>query len=175
MIEQAYIDMDGVLADFMGSALALHDESVEDYPKGLYAIEKHLNITTEEFWRVIDNAGEDFWTGLDVCEGAMELWELVQPLSPIVLTSPSMNPVCVSGKTKWLQRVFGSDFRDYIFCPAQHKHHIASPGALLIDDREQNIEDWQAHGGYGCLWPHLGNNCKISIADMLEDIKQINK
>ena len=174
-IKQAYIDMDGVLADFMGAALALHDSSLEGYPKGLYKIEEHLGVTTDEFWRVIDSTGEDFWSSLELCEGALDLWEIVQPLNPIILTSPSMNPVCVSGKLKWLQEVFGNQFRDYIFCPAQHKKHLARDSCLLVDDRPQNVSDFIDSGGCGYLWPHIGNGSIVKMEQALNDLYALSE
>ena len=172
-LTQAYIDMDGVLADFFKSALLVNhvDCSAINYPKGQYNIEKWLGVKTEYFWERIDDHGEGFWSGLDLCEGALELWEIVQPLNPIILTSPSMQPHCVSGKLKWLQSTFGNQFRDYIFCPAQHKLHLAKEHCLLVDDRETNVRDFYAVGGQAYLWPHIGNNSAATINDALSDIK----
>lgn len=163
-----YVDMDGVLADFFGSALRVNNSNGTGYPKGEYQIQKYLNISTNQFWENIDAAGEEFWFDLGMCNGAEELWQIVEPYNPIVLTSPSMQPHCVSGKLKWLQKVFGRDFRDYIFCPAQHKRLLANPNSILIEDGEKNIEQWENNRGFGLLWPHIGNSSDWTIDEALD-------
>ena len=184
-VSQAFVDMDGVLARFFEDAIWVNTDSnlphsvrtkqyraaLAEYPKGEYQIERYLGISTDDFWSEIDAKGERFWRELLPCDGAMDLWAIVQPLNPIVLTSPSMQPHCVSGKLQWLQRHFGSDVRDYIFCPAQHKKHLAAEGRLLIDDRPSNVTEWIDAGGIGYLWPHLGNDSQLTIADALNDIR----
>lgn len=166
--------MDGVLSDFFGNALDVHGSNGVGYPKGEYQIEKYLGISTNDFWRGIDAAGEEFWRQMDVCDGALGLLNVIDEKShkPIVLTSPSMQPSCVSGKLKWLHRVFGMKFRDYIFCPAQHKHLLATPTSLLIDDRESNCDEFNAAGGQSILWPHLGNTASYSLSDAHEMVSR---
>ena len=188
-----FIDMDGVLADFFNAAIRVNinaiinrnvgsmasderqqqiNHAIQSYPKGEYQIEKHLGISSAEFWSAIDEHGGAFWSCLDLCEGAIELWDIAQNHNPIVLTSPSLQPHCVSGKLQWLQRMYGSNFRDYIFCPAQHKHLLAGPESILIDDRESNCDDWMESGGSAILWPHLGNRSDLSIDIALNLLKE---
>jgi len=174
MKPQIFVDMDGVLSNFFDAALAAHGSDGSGYPRGLYQIEQYLDITANEFWRVIDEQGEDFWSGMSMCEGADALWELVLPHKPIILTSPSMNPLCLSGKLKWMQNVFHEKFRDYIFCPAQHKHLLANhKNSILIDDRQSNVDDWHKAGGIGVLWPHIGNEHEGNVDSTIENLKPI--
>ena len=56
--------------------------------------------------------------------------------------------VCVC---KWVHRYFGDDV-DVRFGPfAIDKQFHCTPGAILIDDKPKNIEQWNARGGCGIL------------------------
>ena len=44
---------------------------------------------------------------------------------------------------------------DLIICPSKDKGFLAGEGRILIDDREQNIKDWENAGGVGIH--HKGN------------------
>lgn len=171
-----FVDMDGVLSDFFGQAMRVHESDGVDYPKGQYRIEEYLGISASEFWAKIDHEGEEFWSEMPLCEGAMDLWDTLQPLKPIILTSPSMQPHCVSGKLKWMQDWFGTSFRDYIFCPANHKYKLARHNSFLIDDSQSNCNDWIEKGDspLGCtLWPHIGNSRESSIEDAMGSMKSV--
>lgn len=155
---QLYIDMDGVLADFLGGVTEIYDKTTDNYPKGLYDVETFVDVSRARMWKDIDDRGEAFWSTLPPLQSGLNMWLKLEHLNPIVLTSPSISPACVAGKLQWLQNCFGSSFRDYIFCPAHHKQQLARDNAVLVDDSVKNCEEFVTAGGAAVVWPSLSND-----------------
>ena len=57
-----YIDMDGVIADFAGSAAKVHNFPIEKAKTG-QSIAESFGLTNKEFWSPIDDLGSLFWEG----------------------------------------------------------------------------------------------------------------
>lgn len=167
-IEAVYLDMDGVLADFVNSSiLAL----------GRNPYEVHSRVTPGDYdgiYRALGMTESEFWERIDTLEGGRapgsNLWETMRPypwrdrvlkacreIAPTwILTSPSRNPGSSFGKIAWLQEWLGPSFRDYVLAP--RKWHLARPGALLIDDSDENVNKWRERGGQAILFPRPWNS-----------------
>ena len=158
---ELFIDIDGCIANFCKSASELlgidPDWATWNCPAG-----------DKNMWRAIDKAGEDFWVNLEPLPYFKELTSITKDF--ILLTSPGRHPSCASGKTKWIQRHFGTNFRRYIIC-ASDKSLCCRPGDILIDDSEKNIKDWNEAGGLGILWPHSGNSQHLSEEVLINLVK----
>lgn len=152
-----FLDMDGVLADFVQAALRVHfgnewRDVLRAWPKGAYETYDHMGITVDQFWAKINKCGADFWAGLPLFPWTDSLIKACQALGTIcVLSSPSRHPDCVQGKLRWIRRVFGEKFRNYIFAPKQHKYLLAAPGRYLVEDSEQNAAEFVEAGGGGAV------------------------
>ena len=161
-IEQIYVDMDGVLADFLTGAIWLMRGGPADPILRAWSddpdICPQLGVTMNELWFRIDCAGEAFWAGLHAFPWARFLFECCSDVAPtVVLSSPSWDPSSVSGKLLWLNKHMGKGraFRRYLLGPP--KHMVAAPGRVLIDDREKNCWLWEEHGGTAILFPSPSN------------------
>jgi 5'(3')-deoxyribonucleotidase len=67
----------------------------------------------------------------------------------------------LAGKLTWLQRFTGErNFRDYIF--TTHKHLLACECAILVDDRESNILEFEGAGGGVVLFPQPWNSATLA-------------
>ncbi|HID21142.1 MAG TPA: hypothetical protein EYP14_01900, partial [Planctomycetaceae bacterium] len=153
-IDRIFVDMDGVLSDFVSAALALHGrlDALPTWPPGVWDLSRVLGRSSAEVWGGIARRGEDFWATLPPYPWADELIRLVRQFAPFtILSSPSNQPSCLSGKMIWLQKHFGPGFRDFLIGPP--KHLCASPGAVLIDDSDENIARFRQHGGRAVLYP----------------------
>jgi hypothetical protein len=131
-----FLDSDGVFADF-----DTHFEQSFGRPtKGL---------GDAALWAMI-NGKEDWWETMPLMAGAQELWAVVQPLSPIVLTGcPKSNyQLAAQEKRKWWARHF--DHNAVITCLSKDKAtHMRAEGDVLIDDMYKNIKRWREAGGIG--------------------------
>jgi 5'(3')-deoxyribonucleotidase len=154
------LDMDGVVADFVGGVCAAHNRpSPYDDPSsyGVFDMDKLWGMTSREFWKPCD--GESFWDDLQKTPDADDIVSSVVNnfgLENIaILTAPSMSPYCVPGKRRWMKRHYPFLAKNMIFTSA--KKFLAGPDRVLIDDRNENIESFRAAGGHGILLPRLWN------------------
>ncbi len=169
MISRILLDMDEVLVDFVGGALAIHGWTREQFeakrPREHWDMTGPMDLTNKQFWAPIHDAGEKFWIDLQPLPWAKELLSLVSAVSTesFIVTTPFGNAASYSGKAKWLTNYFGEGFNQWI--PTWHKRLLAMPGAVLIDDREQNVLDFREAGGDGIIFPSLGN----TLCDYADD------
>ena len=94
-----YCDMDGVLADFKKAA-----EKVTGLP-----VTQWQNSTKSEKWNPIRNK-KDFWETLPWTSDGKSLWNYIKKYKPHILSAyvdRSVDPNCISGKTKWARRNLG--------------------------------------------------------------------
>lgn len=160
------LDMDGVLCDFVGGACKAHgwtrDQLEAAWPPGRYGMAAGMGLTPEEFWAPINSKGEEFWSDLEPMHWFQELIDLVEQLVSdnwYVVTAPSRHPDCFSGKAVWIKWHRGTLFNRLVI--TNHKHLLAKPGALLIDDREATIDKFVAAGmgrSDGILFPARHNS-----------------
>lgn len=174
-----YIDMDGVLADFMSSALGLWGCGKKflqpgGWPAGKKGAHQAIGVESHQFWGKITKAGINFWVEINACPWAQGLWDMFdkdrEKYQTFILSSPPFAPHALAGKMIWLNEKFGPNFRQYIFTP--HKHLLAAKGRLLIDDFEENCQRFEEAGGTAFLWPAPWNvkgrfPCRDDIQELL--------
>ena len=143
-----YVDMDGVLVDFDGG------------------YEKLTGMTTREadakgpefFWKPISKAGAKWWITLNWMPDGKQLWDYVKKYNPELLSAPSREEASKMGKRIWVKRELPG--AKLILRSADKKQEFASPTSILIDDREKNIEQWEAAGGIGILHTDTSSTIK---------------
>ena len=163
------VDADEVLFDFVAGAARVHGvepESLNAYrTPGIWSISDPLGelvlgrpFTQEEFWAPINEAKETFWENLEPLPWFKELIEFVEEHSREwhIVSAPSRCPTSYNGKVRAFKKVFGKDFDRFILTP--HKHLFAKPETILIDDRLENVERFNRAGGYGFVFPTIGNS-----------------
>lgn len=155
------LDLDEVLADFVGGALAVHGwtrERLETvWAPGTWSIVEPMGLSLEEFWAPINAAGESFWVGLTPLRWAHDLLRLITEITDdwFIVSSPSQCVGAYSGKARWVQQFLGDGFDRLVI--TNHKHLLAKPGVILIDDREESVRKFIAVGGDGLTFPSRHN------------------
>lgn len=153
---QVYLDLDGVFADF--------DKRVK------HLTGKHPHqLDKKRLWRII-NADERFFAELELIEGCMALWEATRDMEPIFLTGSPSSSVFEQQKKEWVARIFGPEFTVHVV-PRRLKQEYSGPGKILIDDMQENIDQWNARGGHGIL--HTGDH--ESTINALKELVEIYK
>ena len=139
-----YCDMDGVLADFESGYEKLTGVDLKgEFQKG------------EEFWEPISKAGVGFWAGLKWMPDGQKLWDYIKPYKPDLLSAPSREESSRIGKAVWVKyKLPGTKL---ILRYAKQKQELANPESILIDDRQVNIDQWEAAGGIGILHTSADN------------------
>jgi hypothetical protein len=163
-----FCDMDGVLVDF--------DKGYKE----LTGVTTHHADSQgrNEFWKLYrdnlknkDIPEKSYWANLDWMPDGKQLWNYIKEYNPYVLTAPSVNfdlpfeeryklenNESMQGKTEWVQRL--PNMKKLYFRSAQRKADFAGPGKILIDDRKDTIDSWNANGGIGILHTSTANTIK---------------
>lgn len=154
--DSVFIDIDGVLADFVGAVCGVIPE-IKQEEVTEWNFYKKYGLTDEQFWGEIEKYGPAFWANLDLLPLAADLIRFCYGhFSNVYLaTSPCKSPTCEHGKKIWIQKYFGSAFRDYFITP--RKWLLSAPGRILIDDSDDNVSKWNDGGGIGVSLPQPWN------------------
>lgn len=167
-----YLDMDGVLVDFVGGALKLFNKPKSILKPAEYHLEKLFGITTDEFWERIDAEGESFWTNLEVYPHTSKLISMVEEYADEwhICTAPAFHPNSFSGKVKTLHKLFGRKFRNFVITP--HKQLLANNKSVLIDDSDHKCKKFIAAGGDAILFPQMWNKAYFKRDTPLSSVEE---
>ena len=134
-MRQLYLDCDGVLADFDKRATA-----VLGLPPR--AFEKRHGIA--RFWQQLA-AAPDFYFSLPLMDDAMELFDAVRHLDPVILTGLPRGNWAADQKVRWAAQHFPGT--RIITTMARDKRDHAQSGDVLVDDQERHRHLWEEVGG----------------------------
>ena len=113
-----YVDMDGVIADFDGGISRLGFEPDPTFKNSPHGMMDEPGDFKDRMYRTIE--GTDFYENLPLMRGAVQLWQTIRHLKPIVLTAaPKFNQVeehnylegqhfqgAMYAKRRWLEDLF---------------------------------------------------------------------
>jgi len=136
-----FLDMDGVLVNF--------DQQFQELT-GMMPREFESKYSSDKFWEEIDGAGVGFWRGMKWMPGGEALYNRASQHDHALLSSPSRSEVSKIGKRLW-RRDKTPDTK-LILARSYNKRKYAAPNHILIDDREDNIQQWKDAGGIGILY-----------------------
>jgi 5'(3')-deoxyribonucleotidase len=164
-LTKIFLDLDDVLNDFTMHTLRSLGCYIDEYdPEWGWDIVRAANsfhplrhFTPESFWSSFDR---EHWATIPkspMCDWLIERSvTLVGCENVCVLTCPTPDPDCTAGKQEWIYRNLPNWLHSQ-FLIGPPKHLCASPGALLIDDRDKNVEDFRMAGGRAILVPKPWN------------------
>jgi 5'(3')-deoxyribonucleotidase len=162
-VKHVYVDLDGVLVDFIGGVNMLLDRA-DTYPMQDVGLHVHYGMPADSFWEQIDRAGHGFWASLSPYFWTESLVSnLVRRFGPdnvTIATSPAWHGSSAHGKISWMHEHLAEHFgvrmfRGFAITP--QKHLLASPSTLLIDDSKRMVESFRDHGGQAVLFPQPWN------------------
>ena len=140
-----YCDMDGVLVDFESGYEKLTGIDLKgEYRPGV-----------EDFWKPIEQAGVKYWASLKWMPDGKQLWGYIKQYTPELLSAPSKSESSKIGKYVWVKNNLPGT--KLILRYASRKKELATPESILIDDRQVNIDQWEAAGGIGILHTSADN------------------
>lgn len=152
-----YLDMDGVLVDFVGACERLFGfDRWKVVIPGEFYIHKWLKCDRDWLWKEVQDAGHNMWAHAEPCPWMGELLLFLhRTFEQVVVVTHSQDwPGCYSGKWEWLKKHYpGSGQPVFI----KEKWRLAAPGCVLVDDFDGNVGDWVAHGGHAALFAQPWN------------------
>lgn len=131
-----FLDCDGVLADFDSGARAVLG--------GLSPKQFEVRHSKREFWRRLANT-KDFYAQLPLLPDAKELFDAVKHLHPTILTGLPLGTWAAPQKVAWAEEHFPRT--PIITCMARDKYRHMKGADILVDDRENHRDKWEAAGG----------------------------
>nr|WP_209988844.1 hypothetical protein [Azospirillum picis] len=131
-----FLDLDGVLADFDRGVVATTGKRPEQ-------------LAMKDMWRALSRH-DDFFGTLEFMHDAQELWAFCAPHRPTILTGLPLGSWAPEQKKRWVARMLGAHV-PVITCMARDKARYATPGSVLVDDREKARAPWEAAGGHFIL------------------------
>jgi len=150
-----YVDMDGVLADFVEGVNKLLDV---EYSDENYKSDPEYRT---KMWKAVakySKEGGQLWAELNPMKDAKQLWSYVEKYNPEILTA-SGNPSfgAEAQKRQWVPWMIGSDITVNVTRKSEEKAQYATPDSILIDDQPKSIKPWVAAGGIGILHTSAAN------------------
>jgi hypothetical protein len=134
-MRQLYLDCDGVLADFDKGATAILGAPPRRFE------ERH---GIGRFWKMLASA-PDFYFSLPLMPDAMQLFDAVKHLDPIILTGLPRGNWAADQKMRWAAKHFPGV--RMITCMARDKRDHAKEGDVLVDDNSKYRHLWEQAGG----------------------------
>ncbi|MCK5604169.1 hypothetical protein KAR91_19940 [Candidatus Pacearchaeota archaeon] len=158
-----YLDCDGVYSDFMAGTMRALGKSYGGTMKWPYGRDGY------NFFRLAGSSREevnelctiDFFANLPWMEDGRELlaeaMSRFRPDEVMLLTKPMPNSASYTGKAQWVVREIPELVKRLVPTPVS-KHEFAFDfNCLLIDDCQDNIEEFTRAGGAGILVPRPWN------------------
>lgn len=168
--KRIFIDLDGVLADFIGGAAKFHGKDPSLVIR--YGIEECWGLTREQLWSPL---GYDFWVNLELTQEAHTIVSMCEETVGVsnvcILTSPCHTPGCTDGKRSWVEKHFPQYSKQLLIGSA--KHFCASSHSLLIDDSDDKITAFKEAGGRVFLFPRRWNSSRNVPFNSLDLLKML--
>lgn len=159
------LDMDGVIADFHGAVCKIYGTNLQSVLQKhtqmphKYAINEYMPIELSEaqMWADIDSRGT-FWLDIEPYPWVHELWEYIKELDleVIISTSPGLAPWNSAHKITWLRQHL-PELHYTAWMIGKHKHLMANPNHILLDDCDHNVDSFTGAMGLGILFPQPWN------------------
>lgn len=163
-----FIDLDGVLVDFVGGVFLFHGFSIPWAEIG-WEFDKKSGKSPEDFWGPL---GQTFWSSLtktEECDTIIAAAEKKFDKDNVFLcSSPCGTLGCAAGKAVWVDNNLPGYSRRLIL--SNRKEVFSGLGRVLIDDRDENAEGWEKLGGTSILVPRPWNKTHESRVNVAEDV-----
>lgn len=161
-----FVDMDGVIVDWLGAAakacgLDVRSPTIRNKLKQGVELQEAFGISDGAMWSRITPYGSEWWANLQPLPWANELLtRLAQRGDVTLLTSPGKLPdvaaTAAAGKIKYIHQRLGG--MPYII--TWHKERCVAPDVILVDDSEKKYNKFIEAKGAAFLWP-----CQYRIID----------
>ena len=153
-IRQIFLDMDGVLADFESQISKMLGQKVWNNDAGHSVYDQYKReLTAKHMFRLMDPL-PDAWKLTD--------WCLNSGIHTEILTAAGTvnRELVVRDKIEWIREHINPYWTIIPTFKGSQKAAFAHKKAVLIDDRDKNIDCWVEAGGIGILHTTADNTIK---------------
>lgn len=170
-VVQLWLDMDGVITDFVGGACAVHRKSEESVVG--WDFHYDWGLSQDEFWAKINDQGVKFWSELSNYPWTKEMLTIARNCDKDyrIITTPSRDMSSQVGKINWLAK---RDInRDIVFTRKPKSAYCRGRNDVLIDDSDINVQNWVEAGGRAILFPQPWNSASHLIGDRIGIVRSL--
>jgi len=168
-LETIFLDLDGVCCQWWETAIKLFPTAPPVPERGPlpYWVSEHIGVHKDVVDLAVDESGSDWWANLPEYPWFMHLYNSLVRFGPkvVFLTASGHFKHAPNGKLKWLQNRLGERFDDFVI--TRHKHLLAHPRAVLIDDSPSMIQRFSEAGGQTVMFPQRWNELHEYAANPL--------
>ena len=158
-----YVDLDGVLVDFIGGWMDHH--SIENRkPVTKWNFGEDYGLDRKDFYKSITSLPISFWSNLNPTTWAFELIDRLSEAmdsfgcDKIMFLSHSVSEDCRIGKQLWVNKHFPQLGDSLItVSDSKLKAKFANENCTLIDDKFENCVDFAKSGGRSFLFARPWN------------------
>lgn len=183
------LDLDEVLADFVGGICSMYDVPkdilLSHWEEGKWDIIPPLDkwiqsrgfsegmVNEQVFWRRLNNHTR-FWTDLQPLPWMREMLDLARSYGDNwrIVSTPSRCQSSWTGKGIWCMGKLGNVEGLYRLRLTYDKTEFARSDAVLIDDQESTVEKFVLAGGKGIVFPAYHNNLSQYRHDPVKYVKE---
>jgi len=159
--------MDGVIVDFNKGVSDKFGVDVTD--ADTRALHKLIGVSSTLFWKTL-NESSTWWAELEPYPWLEELVDLIEKRGSWYLCTAAASLAALHGRVRWIKRIFGSQFDRFVF--TRHKHLLARPHTLLIDDTPKQVEDFSSEeGARAVLFPQPWNQATYDISEFMDVLR----
>lgn len=162
-----YVDVDGVLCDAVRAALNVWGFTGK-YPPGESNFAKVCGINEGTFWTPFNY---DFWRQLDKTPEADQIMGVIESAGFTKISLISTQRITLGsleGKREWVKRNFPKYLDSFILVPNGWRPWLAGPNTILVDDSENNVDEFIMLDGQGVLIPRPWNSLHaVNLEDWL--------
>lgn len=166
MIDQVYVDLHGVLADFVRPWACTSGHSMpKPWPAGRYSLEDAFGVESHRIWDAILPESSEWWATLPATDEADQVLAIAGGVAPVRIVTSPRSPLTIrhheaAGSTRLVAERYAAQVEIL-----EWKGAISRPGLLLIDDSDDQVREWRKHGGRAVVMPRPWNSEHRHAAD----------
>jgi 5'(3')-deoxyribonucleotidase len=170
-----FMDLDGVFVNLPKAVANIFghdwDQMFKNWTPGNPDMEIELKISKSKFWKEI-NRYPSFWEDLEPYDHMYELLDILRGCTLKILTSPSTDVHCASGKMRWIKKYMPHMTPHTILC--RDKFLLAQRGRVLLDDTDKQIAAWDntESGAYSITFPQPWNKNYAYVDCQLDFVRE---
>jgi len=164
-MQKVFLDVDGVLADFVGNILKECGKDSSQLKRGEYDLNESLGLDMHSILKNLD------WYNIPLTEDYQIFLDFVKKhfkKHQIYICTKVFDYESAKGKMKWIRK----NIPGYPFLLTDNKCRLAGKGLLLIDDCDEEVNKFRGMGGKAILVPRIWNTMfanKIPMKTYLEE------
>lgn len=172
-MKQLFFDLDGVLCDFVGGAMAVHGMTIP-YEEITWNFYEQVGMTAEDFWKPLKDYY--FWRELKPCPDGIAVFQMLAssvPKEEIGFLTSGLCVFSIDAKRAWLDQHLPGYSGGMV--TTNEKWRVGAKNKLLIDDNTEQVEKFESKGnGTAFLfprpWNRTNNNLGIPLLEWVNHI-----